>query len=461
MGSVRSGSTKACVALVAVAVLTPASAGATGTSERQNVHWPPALVGSAVSIGETEIVSLRNDGAQTLRRSLSPTVSARGRFVAFSTRAHITDRPAHLAYLQVYVRDMDTGVSRLVSRAQGGGGGNGSSNWPSISADGTRIVYESGANNLVVGDTNGYTDVFTYDTQTKTTSLISHRPDGGPANFASGKAYIAANGTSVVFTSTASNLVSESVGGRGQPNVYLYDIAAGTTKLVTDPAGDATTGDPSYAGSISANGDLVTFRSTATNLVPDDHNGRVEDVFLYNATTGQNQIISETPSGPGDAGSGESMISGNGNYVAYDSFANNLVAGDDNRRADVFVYDVAANSTTLISRGRDGLSANNDSYSPSISRDGERIAYTSYATNLVARPDYFTGDIYVFDSTTGSTRLISKAPDGSPADGGSDRAAISIDGTHVGFESRANNLVPGDNDAADYRPRDVFLHHLS
>ncbi len=111
MGSVRSHSTKACVALVAVAVLTPASAGAA----------------SAVSVGETEMVSVRNDGAQTLRRSLSPTVSATGRFVAFSTRAHILDRPANIEYFQVYVRDMDTGVSRLVSRAEGGGGGNANS----------------------------------------------------------------------------------------------------------------------------------------------------------------------------------------------------------------------------------------------------------------------------------------------------------------------------------------------
>ena len=460
MAAVRFCSIKTFVALVAATTLIPASREAAAAAGAHRGDGSLTLVGSAASVGATEMVSVRYDGAQTLRRSLSPTVSATGRFVAFSSRARISNAPVDLTDLQVYVRDMDTGVSRLVSRARGGGGGNADSNWASISADGTRIVYNSAASNLVAGDTNGYPDVYMYDTQTKTTSLISHRPDGGAANFGSFIPYISADGTHVVYTSSASDLVGGS-GARGEINVYLHDIAAGTTKLVSHGTGDALANDESIAESISADGNLVTFRSLAANLIPDDNNGRTEDVFLYNASTGQNQIISGTPGEPANAGSGSSAISGNGNYVAYSSAASNLVADDNNGRADVFLYDVEVNSTTLISRGRGGLAANGDSFYPTISRDGTRIAYLSWARNLVAEPDSIYTDIYVFDTTTESTRLITKAPNGSPADDRSDGVKISLDGRYIAYDSRASNLVPGDNDAAAPNPRDVFRYRLS
>jgi hypothetical protein len=385
--------------------------------------------------------------------------------VAFASRARIADGPTDLTRLQVYVRDMETGVSRLVSRARGGGGGNADSDWPSISADGTRIVYNSLASNLVAGDTNKYPNVYMYDTRTGRTSLVSHRADGAPANFGSFTAYISADGTRVVYTSSASDLVSGS-GARGEINVYLYDIAAGTTSLVSHGTGDALANDASIAESISADGDLLTFRSLATNLVPNDNNGRTEDVFLYNASTGQNQIISGSPSEPTNAGSYNSVISGDGDYVAYTSHADNLVTDtdDNNLRSDVFLYDVAASSTTLISRRRGGLaSANGDSFDPTISRDGTRIAYSSWAGNLVAEPDSVYTDIYVFDTTIESTRLITEAPNGSPADDHSGGATISLNGAYIAYDSRANNLVRGDNDAAGPkpRPRDVFRYRLS
>jgi Tol biopolymer transport system component len=125
------------------------------------------------------------------------------------------------------------------------------------------------------------------------------------------------------------------------------------------------------------------------------------------------------------------------------------------------VYDVATGETTLISRTPEGQPANNDSFYPSISRDGTLVAYTSLASDLSedgAGARYY--NIYLYDSATGSNRLISTTPDGSMAEGNSDRADISVDGTHIGYESDANNLVSGDTDA-DRHPVDVFLYRLS
>lgn len=450
------------IGAVAVVALAPTWVGAAGNPDsfKPDSFKPDLRVASAVSaapIGTTRMVSLRYDGRQTLRRSTIPAVSSQGQFVAFSSRARIIAGPASLASFQVFVRDMETDSRLLVSRARDGGGGNGDSGWPSISADGTRIVYTSGADNLVRGDTNGAADIFMYDTTTGTTTLISRAPNGDPANRRSFLATISADGTSIVFTSSATNIVR---GSGDFDNVFIYDIAADTTRLVTRPPDGSAANYYSVAGSISGDGTRVTYRSGASNLVRNDTNGR-DDVFLYSATTDTNKLISRTSAGESANGdSVTSVISADGTTVAYYSYANNLVHDDENFIADIFVYDVATASTTLISRGRDGQPANSDSYYPSISGDGTLIAYTSLATDLVAADEYAGSDIFVYDTTSGSTRLITKALDGSAASDGSDRASISVDGTHVGYESRADNLVQGDNDA-DSRRLDVFLYRLS
>ncbi len=444
------------VGVVAVAVLAPTSVGAVGNPDPLRLNPALASAVSAAPIGTTRVVSLRYDGRQTLRRSTIPAVSSQGQFVAFSSRARIIAGPASLASFQVFVRDMETDSRLLVSRARDGGGGNGDSGWPSISADGTRIVYTSGADNLVRGDTNGAADIFMYDTTTGTTTLVSQAPNGDPANRRSFLATISADGTHIVFTSSATNIVR---GSGDFDNVFIYDIAADTTRLVTRPPDGSAANYYSVAGSISGDGTRVTYRSGASNLVRDDTNGR-DDVFLYSATTDTNKLISRTSAGESaNADSVTSSISADGSTVAYYSNATDL-SNDPTNTSNVFVYDVAAASTTLISRGRDGQPANNQSYYPSISGDGTLIAYTSAATDLVAADEYAGSDIFVYDTTSGSTRLITKALDGSAASDGSDRASISVDGTHVGYESRADNLVQGDNDAG-FRPLDVFLYRLS
>lgn len=446
------------IGAVAVVLLVLTSVGAAGNPGSVKLGRQLASAVSAAPIGTATMVSIRYDGGQTLRRSSNPAVSAQGRFVAFTSRARIIEGPANLAFRQVFVRDMEAGTNLLVSRARGGEGGNSNSGWPSISADGTRIVYESGASDLVRGDTNGAPDILMYDTTTGATTLVSRAPNGDFANRGSFLGSIASDGTHIVFTSAATNLVR----GSGEfDNVFIYDVAAGTTKLVTQAPDGARSNYYSVAGSISADGSRVTYRSGASNLVPDDTNGR-DDVFLYDAITETNELISRTPDGESANGdSVTSVISADGTRVAYYSYANNLVPDDGTfATSDVFLYDVATASTTLISRARDGRPANNDSFYPSISGDGTLIAYTSLASNLVVDDAYSGNDIFVHDTATGSTRLITKAPDGSAATGSSDRAAISVDGTQVAFESEADNLVPGDTDT-DHHPLDVFLYGLS
>jgi hypothetical protein len=453
MWSMRSYLVTTVIASVAIALTAPTSAGSAEST------GPKRQLASLASVGSTTMVSLRYDGAQTLQYSSNPVVSVDGRFVAFTSHARITRGLGDLTFRQVFVRDVMTGRNVLVSRARGGGAGNGHSGWAAISADGTRIVFVSGATNLVGGDSNGTTDVFLYDTTTGVTRLLSRAPNGNAANGASKLAYISADGSSVAFTSSATNIVRGS-GELGLDNVFLHRIDAGTTELVTKAPDDTASNYYSVVGSVSANGGLVTYRSGADNLVRDDNNGR-DDVFLYDASTETNQLISRTPDGaPSNADSVTSMISGDGTRVVYYSHASNLTADDDTFLADIFLYDVESGTTSLVSRGRNGGPGNRDSFYPSISGDGDVIAYTSLASNLVGDDANTSTDIFVHDVSAGSTRLISRAPDGSPATDLSDRAAVSLDGTHVAYESRANNLVRGDRDGAN-RPRDVFLYRRS
>lgn len=354
---------------------------------------------------------------------------------------------------------MAAGTTVLVTKARDGGGGNGNSDWPSISSDGTRIVYSSGSSNLIRGDTNGHPDIFMYDATTGATTLISQAPNGDPANLDSHSPAISADGTHVAFTSSATNLVP---GSGTFDGVYIYDTAAGTTQLVTHaPDGSPADYYGGYNPSISGDGDLVTYRSASCNLVANDTNNR-DDIFLYDAASDTNQLISRAPNGGlANADSGPSVISADGTRVAYYSYADNLEADDStNFTADVFVYDIATKSTTLISRATDGGPGDGDSFYPSISGDGTLVAYTSYASDLVRNDPNGFSDIFVHNIATGTTRLITKTSDYAPATGNSDRADISLDGTHIGYESDADNLGAGDTDVGRHAT-DVFLYRLS
>ncbi|NMG21975.1 calcium-binding protein, partial [Brasilonema bromeliae SPC951] len=137
-------------------------------------------------------------------------------------------------------------------------------------------------------------------------------------------------------------------------------------------------------------------------------------------------------------------ISADGRFVAFYSAANNLVAGDTNNSSDIFVRDLLTGTTTRVSVADDGTQGNNNSSNPAISADGRFVAFDSTASNLVAGDTNNTSDIFVRDLLTGTTTRVSVADDGTQGNGFSYTPAISADGRFVAFESSASNLVAGD-----------------
>ncbi|NMB78152.1 MAG: PGF-pre-PGF domain-containing protein [Methanomicrobiales archaeon] len=342
-----------------------------------------------------------------------------------------------------------------ISLDSAGAEGNADSLDPDISADGRYVVFYSDATNLVPSDTNGHTDIFIRDRTASTISLISVDSAGALANRNSYYPVISANNQYVVFTSIATNLVSGDT--NGVADIFVRDLAtSSTTRISVDSAGTQAN-SYSVMHSVSSDGRYVAFDSTATNLVAGDTNG-VQDIFVHDRTTGTTSRISVDSAGTeGDGASSYPSISADGRYVVFTSEATNLVPGDTNLMKDIFVHDRTTGTTSRISVSSAGAEADGYSHLPTISSDGRYVSFTSDATTLVSGDTNGKTDIFVHDRTAGTTVRISVDSTGAQANNGSDNPAISGDGTVVVFLSSASNLVAGDTNGVD----DIFIHVLS
>jgi len=238
-------------------------------------------------------------------------------------------------------------------------------------------------------------------------------------------------------------------------DVFVYDLdtqpVPPTERISRDSSGVEGQGD-SYAASLSSTGRWVAFYSMADNFVETDIN-LAWDVFVKDRDTGAIERISESMGG-GDANgdSRQAKISGNGQYVVFRSQANNLTVDDNNTHWDIFFHDRSSNITERISVASDGSEANNSSFSPALSDDGRYVVFRSNATNLVSDDSNQRFDIFVHDRNIGETARVNLAADSSQANNHSYRPDISGDGNWIVFESDATNLVAGDTN----RSRDIF-----
>jgi Tol biopolymer transport system component len=225
-----------------------------------------------------------------------------------------------------------------------------------------------------------------------------------------------------------------------------------TTRVSVGPANVQAAGNSADAV-ISDDGRWVVFTSWADNLVPDDTNGAV-DVFVYDTQTAATTRVSVGPGGvQGNFDSGEPAISADGRWVAFRSAATNLVAGDTNDEADIFVHDRLTGTTTRVSVATGGAQGQSASYSPSISADGRWVAFHSDST-LVPGDTNTASDVFVHDRLTGTTTRVSVGLDGAQANAQSAGPDLSADGRWVVFGSAASNLVANDTNGEI----DVFVH---
>jgi len=347
-------------------------------------------------------------------------------------------------------------TTERVSVSSGGEQGNAhSSGVAAVSADGRYVCFSSLADNLVPGDTNDLYDAFVHDRLTGHTERVSVSSTGEEANGDCTARAISANGRYVVFDSWADNLVADDT--LGAYDVFVHDRLTGETTRVSVPTGGGQANGNNEFSDISADGRFVAFRSNATNLVDGDTNA-CEDIFVHDRLTGETVRVSVDSDG--NQADGDSVtvpsISGDGRRVAFASFATNLVSSDTNGSGDVFVHDLVTGDTVRVSVSSDGEEGNDDSWEPRFSRDGRYVAFGSEADNLVGLDANVSPDTFVHDLTTGATEVVSLRTVGGsqfPA-GGSAWLDINADGRFVAFTSSSIFLVDDDTNEAD----DVFLY---
>ena len=335
-----------------------------------------------------------------------------------------------------------------VSVATGGAQANDHSLAPAISADGRYVAYYSDASNLVPGDTNRARDVFVYDRQTGQTTRVSVASDGSQANGESFAPAVSGDGRYVVFSSSATNLVPGDT--NNADDIYLRDRVANTTTRISMTESGAEPNAGSSAPAISANGNVVAYESDASNIVRGDSNGE-RDVFAYDRTSGTTTRVSVSSTGTeGDAPSQQPALDADGGLVAFSSFADNLIPVDENFTADVFVYERATATTTRVSVYTGGYEADGNSFHPSLSADGRFVAFDSDSFNLAWFDPDEGPDIYVYDRVAGVISTSSVDDAGNLGNDSSFWPSISSDGRYVAYASDATDIVPGDqNGAAD------------
>lgn len=355
-----------------------------------------------LSDGRFVHVSVGPGGRPADQRSGLPALSGDGRRIAFDSAASNLVPGPQNRHDHVFLRDLGTWAIERVSRSTAGEPARGANlAWGggiSLSRDGRTVAFPSHAANLVPGDTNHAVDVFVRDTREDRTFRASVASDGGQGDGDSGHPSLSADGRRIAFASDAANLVADDGGGRR--DVFVRDLAAGVTRRVSRAHGGGEADGPSDAPALSADGRWVAFASEATNLVPDDRNG-ARDVFLHDLASGRTVRIGVGRDGAEPDGASDLPApSGDGARVAFVSRAANLVPGDANGVPDVFLWDRARDGVARLSVAADGREADDESgaWGLAISTDGRCVAFGSFAGNLVAgdanrRPDVFVAEL--------------------------------------------------------------------
>ena len=422
-------------------------------------------------------------------------ISRDGSYIAFTTAAStlgsgLTDTNGRQ---DVFRYRVATGALELVSHAAGdpttasnlqGSAGDGEIG---ISADGRYVAYSAEFHldsNLISG--LGYTGesadgIVRWSATTGENVLVSRRygTSAGVLDSSSNLAGISGDGLRVLYVTAAIDSQGPSVKDFNlADDLFLYDEFAGTSIVsVRDanlPRLSQNRESSQIVSSASHDGRYVAFTSSSTDLVPlpqvwqqNSLFGSQSNVYLRDRLTGATTLVSSAAGGgpnvPANGNSFYPRISGDGRYLVYETQASNIVAGasDANGAVDVIRYDRLTGTSVIVSRlaGSGGsASANGNSSNAYISDDGDVIAFTSDASDLVSG---YTGSattqVFVYRVSTDEMRLVSHNSSSSTTAGndrasfytfvsGQFRSPLSADGTKLAFISRATNLVSGQTD---------------
>jgi hypothetical protein len=419
-----------------------------------------------MTLGAITRVSTTADGTQPNRSAYSGTIafSPDGTSVLFGSFASNLVTGDTNNTWDLFLKNLVTGVVTRVSTTSAGGQANGGSGeaGASFSPDGTSILFVSRASDLVPGDTNGDPDYFIKNLVTGAVTRVSTAANGAQVDGDTGitdlSSVFAPGGGSVLFTSGASNLVPGDTNGK--TDLFLKNLATGAvTRVSTASNGSQANGASFGPFAFSPDGTRLLFYSEASNLVAGDTNG-VADLFLKNLVTGAVTRVNTAANGAQAnnfvAGAGSVSFSPDGNNVLFSSAASNLIASDFNGHADVFLKNLATGAIARVSGNVSNNQPNGGSVAPYavFTADGGSIIFNSDASNIMTGDTNLASDIYMKNLATGVvTRLSTTESDGQANGPSFGPLVLTPDGNGILFTSDANNLIAGDTNSM----RDIFI----
>ncbi len=385
--------------------------------------------------GTFDIASQSNAGVVNTQ-SYDASISADGNLVSFVSLDPVS------GFSQAYVKNESNSVLTPVSQSSAGVTGNQLAYYPTLSADGSSVGFDSYASNLVAGATAGNDEVYVKNLSTGGLTLVSQTGAGTVADGQSEYAALSANGAIVAFDSNATNL---GLGASGAfKEIYVKNLATGAFTLASQTATGTQANGDSYSYSISADGNVVVFGSLATDL---GSASGLAEIYAKNIQSGALSIVSQTSGGTiANAGSYNGSTSADGTLVAFDSTASNLVAGATGGNSEAYLKNLATGGLTLISAKADGTIANGVSDAPILSADGRFALFESTATNLDPAATAGLSQVYVKNLQTGALTLLSKDASGAAGNAGSyinypSEQAFSAGDSRVAFSTYAANLA--------------------
>jgi Tol biopolymer transport system component len=353
---------------------------------------------------------------QQVASASSPAISADGTVLAFE--AIPTTYPGSITG-GIYIEDLanQAAPTLAVSGAED----------PVLSGDGSTLAF--------ISYSSGNDQLFVEDLQTGTIQLVSQLA-GVAGNGDVQSVVMSADGKTIAFADDATNLTGTASAGE---QIFIATLANGQYVITGTTPGDAGSSGPA----LSADGTSLAFTSTADNLVSQTVPANTQEIYIESlAATGSVALVSAAADGTAaDAYSDSVSVSGDGRYAVFDSDADNLIAGVSGT-SEIYLKDLKTGAVTLVSASATGAAANGYSSSPVISADGRTVVFTSTATNLVTGINIQAGtsQLYAKDLITGAITLLS-APGAIAGNASSQEASLSADGSTAVFASTATNLV--------------------
>src|SRR6185369_6954114 len=398
--------------------------------------------------GESRLVSVNRFGSNSGNRlSWLPVITPNGRFVAFDSYSDdlVTNQVA-LGQREIYLRDLLAGTTVLVTATPAGIGADWgmalSENYATmgVSTNGRFVAFLNDGQTLA----NGRSQVFVRDTQAKTNLLATVKFDGsGPVNADVFEASLSADGNRIGFASIAKDLVAGFSEAASFQQIYVRDLSQHQTIPVSISSIDQGPGRGTSASpALTPDGQHVLFRSFANDLVADDDNP-FADVFLHDLGSNTTRRVSQGVYGPCDT----ATISSDGRFIAFRGGFSPGSSQVTSNSSQIFVHDCWSNTTTLVSLNCSGAApGNGHSLNPAITANGRFVFFQSFATDLAG--GVFNGEMNLYrrDLLSGTTLLVSQ--NRTLSGGGSDDSALanaSADGSLAVLPSLADDLVYEDN----------------